>query len=207
MANGEERSDTERKILDAAHAVCRRQGTAGARMQAIAEEAGVNKALLHYYFRSKENLTRAVFEDALTDLLPRIAGVLGGDAPLEEKVEAAVHEYTDFHRANPHLSGYVVCEMNHHPQRLKELVAAVKPHEHPGFEALATQLEARAEAGDIRPISPEQFMVNLVSLSLFPFVARPMLDVMLGIGEEEFEDFIEARRAQLPGFIMNALRP
>src|SRR5215813_12540736 len=77
--------DTEQRILDAAHAVFVRRGTAGARMQEIAAEAGVNQALLHYYFRSKEQLARGAFERAGSQLMPAIIRTLASDAPLDAK--------------------------------------------------------------------------------------------------------------------------
>ena len=81
---------TEQRILEAAHAVFVRRGTAGARMQEIAQEAAVNQALLHYYFRSKERLAEAVFRRAAGELLPRVIDVLGSDAAIEEKVARVV---------------------------------------------------------------------------------------------------------------------
>src|SRR6266536_3155842 len=78
--------DTEQRILDAAHAVFVRRGTAGARMQEIAAEAGVNQALLHYYFRTKDRLSKAAFERAAAQFMPAAIRVLASDAPLEAKV-------------------------------------------------------------------------------------------------------------------------
>ena len=75
--------DTEQRILDAAHVVFLRRGTAGARMQEIAKEADVNSALLHYYFRSKERLAEAVFQRAAMQLMPAVIRILGSDAELE----------------------------------------------------------------------------------------------------------------------------
>src|SRR5437763_16619698 len=82
--------DTEKRILDAAHAVFIRRGTAGARMQEIAREAGVNQALLHYYFRSKEQLARAAFERAASQLLPAVIEVIGSADDLDRKVARVV---------------------------------------------------------------------------------------------------------------------
>src|SRR5689334_4766227 len=82
--------DTETRILDAAHTVFLRRGTAGARMQEIAKEAGVNPALLHYYFRSKERLSLAVFRRAAGELLPAVIQALASPASLEDKVTAVV---------------------------------------------------------------------------------------------------------------------
>src|SRR5437762_13767076 len=82
--------DTEQRILDAAHAVFLRRGTAGARTQEIAKEAGVNSALLHYYFRTKERLAAAVFQRAASQLMPAVIGILASDANLEEKVRQVI---------------------------------------------------------------------------------------------------------------------
>src|SRR6478609_8715556 len=87
--------DTETRILDAAHAVFLRSGTAGARMQEIADEAGVNKALLHYYFRNKERLAGAVFERVARGLFSRVGQVATADMELEDKVRAIIAVYLD----------------------------------------------------------------------------------------------------------------
>src|ERR1041384_8754537 len=81
---------TEQRILDAAHVVFIRRGTAGARMQDIADEAGVNKALLHYYFRSKSRLADAVFQRVTSRIFSRLAETLGSDAEIEDKVRRIV---------------------------------------------------------------------------------------------------------------------
>src|SRR5881296_1122592 len=82
--------DTEHRILDAAHAVFLRRGSAGARMQEIAAEAGVNQALLHYYFRSKDRLSKAAFERAAGQFMPAVIQVLASDADLDTKVARIV---------------------------------------------------------------------------------------------------------------------
>src|ERR687898_476376 len=83
--------ETRERILDAAHTVFLRRGTANSRTQEIAAEAGVNKALVHYYFGTKAALADAIFERALGTLLPRIFGILADPTrSIEEKVPAIV---------------------------------------------------------------------------------------------------------------------
>src|SRR5687767_15855732 len=94
-------SETERKILDAARNVFIRRGTAGARMQEIAAEAGVNQALLHYYFRSKERLAEAVFRQVAGRVIPTVLGLFGSDLPIEAKVEQIVAAYIDAFSRSP----------------------------------------------------------------------------------------------------------
>jgi len=205
--------DTERRILDAAHGVFLRRGTAGARMQEIARDAGVNQALLHYYFRTKEQLARAAFEHAGSQLMPAVIQEVASDAPLEDKVRRVVAIELDHLSRVPYLPGYIIGEVAHHPERAQQLIAAMTrgltpEHLRPRiFGALRQQIDERVAAGAMRPIAPEQFMVNLVSLCIFPFAARPMLQALLGLDAAGFARFIATRREELADFFIGALRP
>src|SRR5262245_31477024 len=151
--------DTEQRILDAAHAVFVRRGTAGARMQEIASEAGVNQALLHYYFRTKERLSKAAFERAAAQLMPAIVEALASSADLETKVARVVEIELDHLSRVPYLPGYIISELTHHPERVPQLVVAAtgrspKTVRRLVIDRLRKQLEAGARLGTIRPISP-----------------------------------------------------
>src|SRR3954469_7025875 len=104
------------RILDAAHAVFVRRGTAGARMQEIAREAGVNSALLHYYYETKDQLAGAAFRRVAGHLLPSVIEILGSDAELEEKVARVVQLELDQLSRAPYLPGYLISELAHHPE-------------------------------------------------------------------------------------------
>ncbi len=204
--------DTEQRILDAAHTVFVRHGTAGARMQEIAEEAGVNKALLHYYFRNKARLGEAIFRRVAQGLFARVGAILGGADSLDEKVRQVVAIYIDQLLLTPYAPGYVIGEVNQHPERAKQLLDAVGQMraQAMGEHFLATlgrQLEQAARDGRIRAISLEQFIANLASLCVFPFAARPMLGAVLHLDDRAFERFMRERKATLADFILNALRP
>jgi AcrR family transcriptional regulator len=202
---------TEGRILDAAHVVFMRRGTAGARMQEIAREAGVNSALLHYYFRSKERLSEAVFRRAAANLLPAVLEVLASDREIEDKVEAVIDIELSRLLKTPYLPGYILSELAHHPERIRQLVSAVTGMipEDVGREVLVTlrkQINARVRSGTFHPIEPEQFVINLLSLCVFPFAARPMVSLILGLDDAGFERFIARRRRELPAFFLRALR-
>lgn len=204
--------ETERRILDAAHAVFLRAGTAGARMQEIADEAEVNKALLHYYFRSKDRLAEAVFQRVAMQLFPPLLGIMGSDATLEDKIRRFVVLELDTLAANPFVPSYLIGEINQHPERVHALVKAATGLEIGGVaprvrDRLQAQIDARVADGTIRPIRAEALMVNLISLCVFPFAARPLLSAALGLGDEAFRAFIERRKIELPEFFLNALRP
>lgn len=206
--------DTERRILDAARRVFTRRGSHGARMQEIAEEAGVNQALLHYYFRSKDALALAVFREAAGRLFPAALGIMASDASIEERVERFVHHYIDTVREHPFLPGYILGELNFDPSRMTALTTGMTDAGAPNGDTRAramarldAELARRAALGDFRPIGAVQFMVNLASLCVFPFAARPMIAAMFALDDPHWAEFLEVRRRELPTFFLNALRP
>jgi len=203
---------TEQRILDAAHSVFVRRGTAGARMQDIAREAAVNQALLHYYFRSKDRLSEAVFRRAATQFMPRVIAVMASDASLEQKVERVVALELEYLARAPYLPGYIISELTHHPDRARQLFAAIAGVASDDVRSkvvstIRKQIDAQVRKGSMRAIAPEHFMVNLLSLCIFPFAARPMLFALLGFDQAKFDAFIDERRRQLAPFFLRALRP
>jgi AcrR family transcriptional regulator len=197
--------ETRERILDAAHTVFLRKGTASSRTQEIAAQAGVNKALVHYYFGTKAALADAIFEQALGTLMPRIFGILADPSrSIEEKVPAIVREQIDFHSTRPYFAGYLISELHAQPQRISRLI--VRNGRVP-LDVIRRQLQEAAKAGTIRRISAEQFVVNLMGLLIFPFAIRPALGEMLSLDATRWRAFIEERRRLLPDFFMAGLRP
>jgi TetR/AcrR family transcriptional regulator len=201
----EDERATRERILDAAHAVFLRKGTANSRTQEVAAEAGVNKALLHYYFGTKAALADAIFERSMGAIMPRIFGILADEGrSIEQKVRDIAREQIEFHSARPYLAGYVVSEMHAEPERLAALFSR---RGHPPLDVIRRQLREAAEAGTMRPISPEQFIVNLMGLLVFPFALRPILTALLGMDSSRWAAFIEERARILPDLILAGLRP
>ena len=204
--------DTERRILDAARTVFIKRGTSGARMQEIAEEAGVNQALLHYYFRSKERLSEAVFGEIAGRMFPAVIGILGSDVTIDEKIDKIVETYIDTMSRSPFLPGYILSELHHHPERIPKLLGSVTGKNlsstlAPVLDKLDKQLASEVRKRRMRRISAQQFLVNLLSLCVFPFAARPMLRAAFDLDEEGFTRMIAIRRKELPQFIRHALAP
>lgn len=198
-------SETRERILDAAHAVFVRKGTANSRTQEIADEAGVNKALMHYYFGTKAALADAIFERALAGIMPRIFGILADEArSIEQKVRDITREQIDFHSARPYLAGYVVSELHAEPDRVSALFGK---RGGPPLDVLRRQIREAVKAGAMRPISAEQFVVNLMGLLVFPFAMRPVLSVLLNIEPSGWAAFMEERGRLLPDLILAGLRP
>jgi TetR/AcrR family transcriptional regulator len=197
--------ETRERILQAAHAVFLRKGTANSRTQEIADQAGVNKALVHYYFGTKSALADAIFERALGTIIPRIFGILADPhRTIEEKVPAIVREQIDFHSTRPYLAGYLLSEMHAEPERLARLIGG---HGGVPLDVVRRQLREGARAGKLRPISAEQFVVSLMGLLIFPFAIRPALGALLSLDATRWPAFLEERRRLLPDFFLAGLRP
>lgn len=202
---------TRDRILDAARQALRERGTAGARMQEIADAAGVNKALLHYYFKNKATLAAAVFQREMEGLIGPVTETLASPLPIREKVRRVVELYLDSLSRNPDLPGYVLGELNFHPERVDDLIrstAHAEPEELTDriLAPLAEQIREEVEAGRMRPMAPEAFTVNLLALCVFPFAARPMVERVF-LGGAGFQDFIRDRKRTLPDFFLAGLRP
>jgi TetR/AcrR family transcriptional regulator len=203
---------TETRILDAAHAVFMRRGTAGARMTEIAREAGVNHALVHYYFRSKQRLADAVFRRAISQFFPVMIGVLASDAPLEDKVRQVAAAQIDMLLNNRYLPGYLLAELNHYPERAEQLLNSMSGTTSANvrarlFGTLGKQLDEAAANGTLRVIRPQEFVLNLVSMIVYPFAARPLVMAIIGMDDATFTAAMEARKTEIPAFFLAALRP
>jgi TetR/AcrR family transcriptional regulator len=197
--------ETRERLLKAAHVVFLRKGTAGSRTQEIADEAGVNKALVHYYFGTKAALADAVFEQALATLLPIMWGILlDPDRSLEEKVPVIVRAQIEFQSSRPYFAGYLVSEMHAAPERIARLIAVRGPLP---LDVLRKQLREEARAGRMRSMSAEQFVANMMGLLIFPFAVRPALCELLALDEAGWRAFLAERLRILPGFVLAGLRP
>lgn len=202
MTNKILESDTESNIKAAAMKIFQWRGYDGARMQEIADEAKINKAMLHYYFRSKDHLFEAIFQDAAMKLFPVITSIIESDLELDEKIKKLVHNYIDFISANPHVPGFVLHELTQNPERMKQFVAnnvLIRP------QKFFAQIQKGVAEGKYIPISPLQLMVTIVASCIFPFVAKPMLHTLFGLDQEGFNAFIEQRKEQMTLFILNGL--
>src|SRR5439155_11755822 len=141
----------------------------------------------------------------LSRLLPPVVAVLGSDAEIEDKVRRVVALELEHLARSPFAPAYVISEINLHPDRARQFVKAMTGIEIEGVgprvrNTLDRQLKARARAGTLRPIAVEQFVMNLLSLCLFPFAARPMMAAALGLDDTGFRRFIDQRKRDLPAF-------
>ncbi len=168
-------STTEEKILEAAKDVFMKYGLYGARMQDIADTAGINKALLHYYFRSKEKLFDAVFDGALEKYFSQMRVIGDTSFPIKERLMQYVDNMFEFFSEYPQMSMFIIKEISINPEMFHEKVKHMKNQR----SLLIPTLEAAFANGEAKWFDPVLFMVNLHSMCAYPFLASPLYKVML----------------------------
>jgi len=195
---------TEEKIFEAATDVFVEKGLDGARMQDIADHAGINKALLHYYFRTKDKLFNAVFEMIAKKIFKKFAPVFDDDLNLEEKIRFFFREHISFLQANPRLPGFLLNEVNRNPARIKKLLNNID------FNNIWLQLykqhKNELQKYNISQETLPQIMISMAAMSVFPFAARGILESILGNLGLNFNEFMEERKTFAADFVINALK-
>lgn len=200
-------SATEEKILEAARNVFSRKGMDGARMQEIADEAGINKALLHYYFRSKEKLFEMIFREATSRILPGVKGSFASEVSFEEKVRHFVESYYNLLTRNRFLPVFVLTELSRKPDLLQRHFLSVMQREDALIKTVETAIRRAIDAGEIRPINPYDLILNMIALCVFPFIASPIFKTLTAMSDEEYEALLHARKKTVVDFVMASLRP
>lgn len=184
--------------MEAARQVFVQHGLKGARMQAIADKAGINKALLHYYFRTKEALFEKVFIETLQVNAPVLFGILGKPGPLKQKIGEFVEHYIELLKANPYMPLFILNELSQNPENL---FGKVGPQLSMIIGGLELQLKAEAEKGNIRPIHPVDMVSAVMGLCVFPFLAKPLLMPIFKLQESDYLEFLERRKREAPAMI------
>jgi len=196
-------SSTEQVILEAAKKIFVDKGKEGARMQEIANEAGINKALLHYYFRSKQKLFEAVFLEAFDKFLPKINLLLASEKTFLEIIEIFIENYIDLILGNPHIPSFVLHELNQNPENLAQFMDNKIPH----MPMLFDKINLEIAAGNIKTINPKQLMVNIIGLCIFPFVASPIIQKLFFEGDESaYQQFLIDRKTEVYNFVLNSIK-
>ncbi len=194
---------TEEKIFNAARVVFQKKGFSGARMQEIADEAGINKAMLHYCFKSKELLFKAIFMNAFGQLAPQINEIFNSQDTVFEKIKKFTHSYISFVMLNPYLPQFIIQEMNNNPDFV---MSFMNFENRPNPSILIAQIEKEIAEGIIQPIPPKQLLLNVFSMTVFPFAAQMMMKGMLQISDIEFNIMMEERKTLIAAQIINAIK-
>ena len=203
MAKLKKESSTEETVLHAARKVFIKHGMSGARMQDIADEAGINKALLHYYFRTKEKLFERVFEEATHQFIPRVNDIFESDAPLFDKIQTFCDEYISKIIENPFIPLFIINEINKQPD---EFITRMWGKRKPNVAKLALQINEAARKGIIKKTDPLHLIMNMMSLCIFPFLAKPMIQKLAGVNDRLFNQLMDQRKTEVAKFIIDSIR-
>ncbi len=195
-----EKESTEEKIFEAARDVFHQKGFDGARMQEIADRANINKSMLHYYYRSKDKLFEKVYQLSLMRAIPKIVILLNKDLPLEEKLRSFVREYLTIIKKNPDIPSFIIRELNTNPSRIQEFFRSqVVKNVQPFIDQIS---EASREGKIVDNLPAEQVVINLISMIIFPFIGKPILQILFEMDDAGFEAFIDQRIDYLPDYVV-----
>ncbi|HLV14194.1 MAG TPA: TetR/AcrR family transcriptional regulator [Xanthomarina sp.] len=194
---------TEEQILIAAKNIFQSKGMDGARMQEIADEAGINKAMLHYYYKTKQLLFEAVFKSAFSLLAPELNKILNDDSSIENKVKNFTSNYISFILKHPYLPNFIIQELNRNPDfilKIQENTTLLN------IEKFKSQVELEVSKGILKPIKGEQLFINILALNIFPFVAKPLIKAFTKEDDKGFKQIMEQRKTEVSEFITQAIK-
>lgn len=196
--------NTEIAILEAAKKVFTARGYSGARMQEIADEAKINKAMLHYYFRNKEKLFTVILEDTMALIIKKFGQALESEGTVMEKLERIIEAYISNIRENPHMPIFILHELSQNRLHFIDAVRS-KIHHLPNFLEFFQQIQEEQETGLIKEVPPMHLLLNVMSMCIFPFIVKPVFCNIIEIPEEQFDMLMEQRVEVVTNFVKSAL--
>lgn len=198
----------EELILRAAEAEFLQKGYAGARTTAIAEGAGVTHAMLHYYFRTKEQLFEKIMHEKMSLVRDIMLGSMSDtNKPLFDKVRDTVAQHIDFIAANPDLPRFMVNEVFYNPERLKYVSELMQSHAPLLVANLQHEIDDLAARGECRKVDARMLLLDIVSLNIFSFMAAPLVNTLMGTTPDDMAAFVEARKRENTDTILRKLKP
>ncbi len=195
--------ETEEKIFEAARLIFQERGFEGARMQEIADKANINKSMLHYYYRSKDNLFFEVFKAGIKKIIPQLLAILNKEIDLKTKIKEIVEFYYFTFDKDPQLPSFIIYEMNQNEKRFKEFVSTQ------GVslpQSYIDQVNVAIKEKTIKDIAPHQLLMNIISLCLMPIVAKNMVQMIFNLDDAKYHEFLEDRRQISLDFILDGIQ-
>jgi TetR/AcrR family transcriptional regulator len=200
-------SDTEQKIMRAATEVFLEKGKDGARMQQIADRAGINKALLHYYFRSKDKLFEQVFRQEFKFILSNIVQVLSITDDFKEFLRQFVRNYLQAIIPRRNLIRFIIWEIpKMQPHLVQYFFETFREH---GYteNPVILRIKKAIDEGQIKSVDPIQFLMSFLGMCIFPIMAAPILQHILSEVDINHPDFIEQRVEGILDLVWNGIKP
>lgn len=193
---------TEDNILEAARKVFISKGLDGSRMQEIADEAGINKALLHYYFRSKDKLFERIFTEAMQRILPKVHESIERSENIAFFIREFVNNYHNLLNDIPFLPLFVLHEVNRNPSRFASIIKGK------GLPIAQLQklIDRDVAAGRMLAIPAEHLMINIMSMLVFPVVAKPFIKIIVfDKDSDKIDSFYDERKESIISFVTRAI--
>lgn len=196
---------TEERIKEVARRLFQQKGYGMTRTRDIAEEAGINIALLNYYFRSKEKLFEIIMSESFHKLISFLTELLNDqNLNLNQMLDKVVNKYIDLLTENPHLPLFVLSQMQANPDKFMEKVGF--PKDLVKDSRLLHLLKDQLKKIGMEDINPIHIILNVVSITIFPFVGKPMLQSVFGMDNDVYAQFIQERRKLIPAEIKSFLK-
>lgn len=195
--------NTEQKIFDAATELFLEKGVDRTSVREIAAKAGINLALMNYYFRSKENLFNAIFSSLVKKNSEELIRILDSNLELEEKIRQYVNVYIDMLSENPLLVSFVMAILHRSRERITEMKAVSSLY---ATEKFTQQVLDEGRKGNIRRTDPSQLFVDMLSLVAFPFAIKTLIQDKNSLSEKEFQAYIDERKQRIPEMLIDSMR-
>lgn len=197
----EKNASTEERIKEAARKVFTEKGYAATRTRDIAEESGLNLALINYYFRSKENLFNIIMVENLQLFVGSILPILNDrSTSLYEKVEQLADHYIDMLIANPNIPVFMVNVVSNNPTELMNKLGGPTLRGTTYIEVQFAELMSKKKNV---AYSPMHLFMNMVSLTVFPFIAAPLIKAKNSLSQEEYVKLMMERKKLIPVWVKN----
>lgn len=201
---GAEEVQTEKLIKDKAKTLFFQKGFLNATTQEIADEAGVNRALIHYYFRSRELMLDTLLDETLKEKKERMRSILSRDLPFREKIALYIDVVIDFGLTYPYLENFIISEIARRPDKVREFCSRDKVK---SVDLIRNQLEEEIRRKRIAPITAEHFMVNLSAMCHYPLLAKSVLQTIHGMTDSMYKKFLLERKQAIFAAIFHEEMP
>lgn len=206
----EQNNKTEDIIFESAKEVFLEKGFDAAKMQDIANHAGINKALLHYYYRSKEKLFDIVFSQIVNQFFKRMAEVWDTDDSIENKISKFIDTYVDFLLKNPFVPRFIINTIAHAPkdagEQLNKKTDGLFNKFSSKIDKIQADIDREVELGVLKPYKAKDMMINIISLMIFPFVAEPMIKLIFNLPSEEYKQYLIERKSLIKNMIYLSIK-
>ncbi len=201
---GAEEAQTEKLIKEKARCLFFQKGFLDATTQEIADEAGVNRALIHYYFRSREQMLEILLDETLREKKERVRSILNSKLPFRDKIANYIDMIVDYGLKYPYLDNFIISEMARRPEKIK-LFCAKDPLR--SSDLIREELHREIKKGNLSSISAEHFMVNLISLCNYPLLAKSVIQTIHGLSDTAYRKFLVERKRIIYRTIFNEEMP